>query len=40
MNISYSTSNNTLLQLRVADEYRGRVLSTMYLTRTPPVPAR
>ncbi len=34
MNISYNTCNSTLLQLRVLDEYRGRVLSTMFLNRS------
>ncbi|HEX2924230.1 MAG TPA: MFS transporter [Chloroflexota bacterium] len=34
MNICYNASNNTLLQMRVPNEYRGRVLSTMYLNRS------
>lgn len=34
MNISYNASNNTLIQMRVPNEYRGRVLSTMFLNRS------
>lgn len=30
---SYNSSNNTLLQLNVPDEFRGRVLSTMFTSR-------
>jgi len=30
---TYQTSNNTLLQMNVAPEYRGRVLSTLFLQR-------
>ena len=33
MNISYNASNNTLLQLAVPDEYRGRVMSTLFMNR-------
>ena len=33
MNISYNASNNTLLQMNVPDEFRGRVLSTLFLNR-------
>ncbi len=29
----YMTSNNSMLQIRVAEEYRGRVLSTLFLNR-------
>ena len=33
MHIAYNSSNSTILQLTVDDEYRGRVLSTMMMTR-------
>lgn len=33
MHIAYNTSNNTILQMTVDDEYRGRVLSTLFMTR-------
>lgn len=33
MHIAYNSSNNTILQLSVDDAYRGRVLSTMFVTR-------
>jgi MFS family permease len=33
MQVSYNTSNNAILQLSVSDEYRGRVLSTLFLNR-------
>jgi len=32
-NQTYQTSNNTLVQLNVSEEYRGRVLSTLFLQR-------
>ena len=33
MHIAYNVSNNTILQMSVPDEYRGRVLSTLFLNR-------
>lgn len=33
MHIAYNSSNNTILQMTVDDEYRGRVLSTLFTTR-------
>jgi MFS family permease len=33
MHIAYNSSNNTILQISVDDEYRGRVLSTLFMTR-------
>ncbi|OWU85932.1 hypothetical protein ATO6_03350 [Oceanicola sp. 22II-s10i] len=33
MHIAYASSNSTMLQLTVEDEYRGRVLSTLIMTR-------
>ena len=33
MHISYNSSNNTILQMMVEDQYRGRVLSTLFVTR-------
>lgn len=33
MHIAYNSSNNTILQMTVDDEYRGRVLSTLFMTR-------
>jgi MFS family permease len=33
MHIAYNSSNNTILQLAVEDEYRGRVLSSLFMTR-------
>ncbi len=33
MNVSYNASNNTLLQMSVPDEFRGRVLSTLFVGR-------
>ncbi|KQY15708.1 MFS transporter [Rhizobium sp. Root482] len=33
MHIAYNSSNNTILQLAVHDDYRGRVLSTLFMTR-------
>ena len=33
MHIAYNSSNNTILQLVVDDAYRGRVLSTLFMTR-------
>lgn len=33
MQVTYNASNNTLLQLGVPDEYRGRVLSTLFINR-------
>lgn len=33
MHIAYNSSNNTILQLAVDDDYRGRVLSTLFMTR-------
>lgn len=33
MHIAYNSSNNTILQLTVADEFRGRVLSSLFMTR-------
>lgn len=33
MHIAYNASNNTILQLTVDDAYRGRVLSTLFMTR-------
>lgn len=33
MHIAYNSSNNTMLQMAVDDEYRGRVLSTLFMTR-------
>ncbi len=32
-NQTYQTSNNTLVQMNVSEEYRGRVLSTLFLQR-------
>jgi MFS family permease len=32
-NQTYQTSNNTLVQMNVDEEYRGRVLSTLFLQR-------
>lgn len=33
MHMAYNVSNNTILQMRVPDEYRGHVLSTLFLNR-------
>jgi predicted MFS family arabinose efflux permease len=33
MHVAYNSSNNTILQMTVDDEYRGRVLSTLFMTR-------
>jgi predicted MFS family arabinose efflux permease len=33
MHIAYNSSNNTILQLTVDDAYRGRVLSSLFMTR-------
>jgi MFS family permease len=33
MHMAYNASNNTILQMSVPDEYRGRVLSTLFLNR-------
>lgn len=33
MHMAYNVSNNTILQMSVPDEYRGRVLSTLFLNR-------
>ena len=33
MHIAYNSSNNTILQMSVDDEFRGRVLSTLFMTR-------
>lgn len=33
MHIAYTSSNNTILQLTVEDAYRGRVLSSLFMTR-------
>lgn len=33
MHIAYNSSNNTILQLSVDDAYRGRVLSSLFMTR-------
>ncbi|WP_426289858.1 MFS transporter (plasmid) [Ensifer adhaerens] len=33
MHIAYNSSNNTILQISVDDNYRGRVLSTLFMTR-------
>lgn len=33
MHIAYNSSNNTILQMTVEDEYRGRVLSTLFMSR-------
>ncbi|MEO8684677.1 MAG: MFS transporter [Devosia sp.] len=33
MHIAYNSSNNTILQLAVDDAYRGRVLSSLFMTR-------
>ena len=33
MHIAYTSSNNTILQLTVDDAYRGRVLSSLFMTR-------
>jgi len=33
MHIAYNSSNNTILQMTVDDAYRGRVLSTLFMTR-------
>lgn len=33
MQIAYNSSNNTLIQMSVADEYRGRVLSMLFMSR-------
>lgn len=33
MHIAYNASNNTILQMSVDDDYRGRVLSTLFMTR-------
>lgn len=33
MHIAYNLSNNTILQMAVDDSYRGRVLSTLFMTR-------
>ena len=33
MSQTYNTSNNTMLQMNVDPEYRGRVLSTMFIER-------
>jgi hypothetical protein len=33
MHIAYNSSNNTILQLVVDDAYRGRVLSSLFMTR-------
>ncbi|MBC7140346.1 MAG: hypothetical protein H5U17_16890 [Defluviimonas sp.] len=33
MHIAYNSSNNTILQLTVDDAYRGRILSSLFMTR-------
>lgn len=33
MQVAYNASNNAILQLSVPDEYRGRILSTLFLNR-------
>jgi MFS family permease len=33
MHIAYNSSNNAILQMSVDDEYRGRVISTLFMTR-------
>jgi MFS family permease len=33
MHIAYNSSNNAILQMTVDDEYRGRVLSTLFMSR-------
>ncbi len=33
MHLAYNSSNNTILQMTVDDNYRGRVLSTLFMTR-------
>src|SRR3546814_6208466 len=33
MHIAYNASNNTILQMSVADDMRGRVLSVLFLNR-------
>jgi MFS transporter, DHA1 family, staphyloferrin A biosynthesis exporter len=33
MHIAYNSSNNAILQMTVDDAYRGRVLSTLFMTR-------
>jgi hypothetical protein len=33
MHIAYNSSNNTILQLTVDDAFRGRVLSSLFMTR-------
>jgi MFS transporter, DHA1 family, staphyloferrin A biosynthesis exporter len=33
MHIAYNSSNNTILQMTVDDAYRGRILSTLFMSR-------